>query len=155
LSTSPTLAGDIDERKSTTGMIFFLGDSPVGWQSAKQRKVAISSCEAEYVAAASASYQLVWMGRFLSEFIGTEIERPLLKIDDKSTISLVRNLVLNDRSKHIDTRFHLIMKHEASGQIVVEFIKIEEQLVDVLMKTLHRVRFQELKTKIGLFSLPG
>jgi hypothetical protein len=38
------LAGDIDGRKSTTWMIFFLGESPVGWQSANQRLVAVSSC---------------------------------------------------------------------------------------------------------------
>jgi hypothetical protein len=41
------LAGDLDSRKSTSGMLFFLGRSPICWQSAKQRVVALSSCEAE------------------------------------------------------------------------------------------------------------
>jgi hypothetical protein len=59
------LAGDNDGRKSTTEMIFFLVESPVSWQSAKQRLVAVSSCEAEYIAAATASCQLVWLGRLL------------------------------------------------------------------------------------------
>ncbi|KAF2321384.1 hypothetical protein GH714_040973 [Hevea brasiliensis] len=45
------LAGDIDDRKSTTGILFFLGSSPVTWVSQKQRVVALSSCEAEYIAA--------------------------------------------------------------------------------------------------------
>jgi hypothetical protein len=65
----------------------------------------------------------------------------------------VKNPVLNDRSKHIDTRFHLIREHEANGQIVVEFIRTEEQLADVLTKALHKVKFQELNVKIGLFNL--
>jgi hypothetical protein len=49
------LARDVDGRKSTTGMIFFLGRSPVSWLSIKQRIVAMSSCEAEYIAAATTS----------------------------------------------------------------------------------------------------
>jgi hypothetical protein len=47
------LAGDVDDRKSTAGMIFFLGRSPVSWQSRKQRVVAASSCESEYIAAST------------------------------------------------------------------------------------------------------
>jgi hypothetical protein len=46
-------AGDINDRKSTAGMIFFLGQSPVSWQSQKQKVVAASSCESEYIAAST------------------------------------------------------------------------------------------------------
>ena len=53
------LGGDVDDRKSTTGMIFFLGNMPVSWQSQKQRVVALSSCEAEYIAGAGAVCQAV------------------------------------------------------------------------------------------------
>jgi hypothetical protein len=49
------LPGDRDDSKSTSGLMFFLGSSPVSWQSQKQRVVALSSCEAEYIAAATAS----------------------------------------------------------------------------------------------------
>jgi hypothetical protein len=55
------LAGDLDERKSTSGVMFFLGNNPVTWQSAKQKVVALSSCEAEYIAAATATCQGVWL----------------------------------------------------------------------------------------------
>jgi hypothetical protein len=51
------LAGDLDSRKSTTGVLFFFGRSPVSWQSTKQRVVALSSCEAEYIAATTAACQ--------------------------------------------------------------------------------------------------
>jgi hypothetical protein len=101
------LAGDINGRKSTTGLIFFLGDSAVCWQSAKQRIVAMSTYEAEYIAAATTSCQAVWLARLISEILNKEIGRPVLNIDNKSTISLIRNPVLNERSRHIDTRFHL------------------------------------------------
>lgn len=61
------LAGDVDDRKSTTGVIYFLGENPITWVSKKQRMVALSSCEAEYVAATAAACQGLWLGRMLKE----------------------------------------------------------------------------------------
>ncbi len=49
------MAGDVDTRKSTSGVVFFLGANPVSWQSIKQKVVALSSCEAEYIAATTAA----------------------------------------------------------------------------------------------------
>jgi hypothetical protein len=60
-------AGDIDKRKSTTGVICFLSGSPFDWQSMAQKIVAQSSCEAEYVIAANATYQVIWISRVLAE----------------------------------------------------------------------------------------
>ena len=57
------MAGDVDTRKSTSGVLFFLGWSPESWQSMKQKVVALSSCEAEYIVAATAACQGVWLAR--------------------------------------------------------------------------------------------
>jgi hypothetical protein len=54
-------------------------------------------------------------------------------------------------SRHIDVRYHLIREYEANRQIMVQFIKTEEKLGDLLTKSLCRVKFQGLCTKIGLF----
>jgi hypothetical protein len=116
----------------------------------KQRIVAMSSCEAEYVAAATTSCQVVWLARLLSEIRNKEIGRPILKVDNKSALSIIRNPVLNERSHHIDTRFHLIQEHEATGQVSVQFIGTKEQLGDILTKPLGRVRFLELSIKISV-----
>jgi hypothetical protein len=59
------LAGDIDDRKSTSCVAFFLGDNIVSWSSQKQKIVVISSCEAEYVAVASEACQGVWLNHLL------------------------------------------------------------------------------------------
>ncbi|XP_066392743.1 secreted RxLR effector protein 161-like [Miscanthus floridulus] len=64
------LAGDIDTRKSTTRVIFFLGGNVITWQSQKQHVVALSSCEAEYIAATTASCQGVWLACLLVELKG-------------------------------------------------------------------------------------
>jgi hypothetical protein len=144
------LVGDLDSRKSTTGVLFFFGRSPVSWQSTKQRVVALSSCEAEYIAAATAACQGVWLARLLSELKDAEIQVPVLRVDNKSTISLVKNPVHHDRSKHIDVRYHLIREYEQTCQITVKFIRTEEQLGDILTKPLGNVKFRELSNKIGL-----
>jgi hypothetical protein len=64
------MAGDIDGRKSTSDMLFFLGDCPITWQPQKQKIVALSTCEAEYIAAATASCQGIWLARLFKELTG-------------------------------------------------------------------------------------
>jgi hypothetical protein len=109
------LAGDIDSRKSTSGVIFFLGDRAISWQLVKQKVVALSSCEAEYIAAATASCHGIWLARLLGELVNSAVSRPLLRIDNKYAISLIKNPVHHDRSKHIYLRFHLFRDHCTGG----------------------------------------
>jgi hypothetical protein len=102
------LAGDIDTRKSTTDVLFFLGNCLVSWQSLKQRVVALSSCEAEYIATTNAATQAIWMARLRGELLGREPEVIEFKVDSKSALALARNPVFHERNKHIDWRFHFI-----------------------------------------------
>jgi hypothetical protein len=144
------LAGDVNDRKSTTGMIYFLGQSPVSWQSQKQRVVAVSSCESEYIAAATTACQGVWLSRLLGELMNEEPRAPKLLVDNKSAISLTKNPVLHDRSKHIDIRYHLIRHYVEEGDLEIDYVSTDAQLADLLTKALGRVRFQELRSKIGV-----
>jgi hypothetical protein len=80
----------------------------------------------------------------------TEVSVPMLKVDNKSALSLIKNPVHHDRSKHIDVRFHLIREYANRGQIEVDFIRTEEQLGDILTKPLSKSKFRELCLKIGL-----
>jgi hypothetical protein len=144
------LARDVDGRKSTISMICFLGRYPVSWQSAKQRVVAVSSCEAEYIAAASTSCQVAWLARLMSEIMDREHERSVLMINNMSAIAIIKNPVLNDRSRHIDIRYHLIREYEATGQIKTQFINTQEQLRDLLTKPPSRIKFQVMCVKVGL-----
>jgi hypothetical protein len=62
------LVGDIDDRKSTSGGLFFYGNSLVSWHALKQKVVALLSCEAEYVAATTTSTKAVWLPQLLGDF---------------------------------------------------------------------------------------
>jgi len=76
------LAGDVDTRKSTSGIIYFLAGNPITWQSSKQKVVALSSCESEYIAASAAACQGVWLARLLADMIGGEFGAPELLVDN-------------------------------------------------------------------------
>jgi hypothetical protein len=147
------LAGNIDTRKSTTSALFFLGKSLVNWQSLKQRVVALSSCEAEYIAATTAVTQAIWMARLLGELLGREPEVVELKVDSKSALTLARNPVFHERSKYIDLRYHFIRNCLAEGTVSATYINTVDQLADILTKALGRVKFQELRARIGMVQI--
>uniref|UniRef100_I1PRH8 Reverse transcriptase Ty1/copia-type domain-containing protein n=1 Tax=Oryza glaberrima TaxID=4538 RepID=I1PRH8_ORYGL len=147
------LAGDIDTRRSTSGMLFFLDSSLVSWQSIKQRVVALSSCEAEYVAATNAATQGIWLARLLGELLGKQPKAIELKVDSKSALALAKNPVFHERNKHIDLQYHFIRDCLEEGSINASFITTMDQLADILTKALGRVKFQELRAKIGMVQI--
>ena len=144
------LAGDIDTSKSTSGTMFFLGDCLVSWQSIKQRVVALSSCEAEYIATASAATQALWLSRLLGELLGKEVDVVELKVDSKSALALAKNPVFHDRSKHIRIKYHFIRDCLEDGSIKASHIPTTDQLADILTKSLGKAKFQEMRRRIGL-----
>jgi hypothetical protein len=114
----------------------------------KQKIVAHSSCEAEYNATANTTCQGLWLARVK----GTEPRAPLLKVDNQSAIALIKNPVLSGQSRHIEVKYLLVRESAARGQIKVEFIGIGDQLGDILTKSLGKVKFQELRDRIGLIN---
>jgi hypothetical protein len=144
------MAGDVDDRKSTSGVAYFFGESPVSWLSQKQKVVAQSSYEAEYIAAATAACQGVWLRRLLGDLMNKEEERVVLNIDNKSAISLCKNPVHHDRSKHIDTKYHYIRECVEESKIEVNYVCTDDQLADILTKSLGRLKFLEMRGKIGV-----
>ena len=112
-------------------------------------------CEAKYVATTTAACQVVWLRRLLSELTGVEAHPPALMVDNQPAISLAKNLVLHDRSKHIDVKFHFLRDCVDEGQIVIEFVETGRQLADVLTKPLGRLRLTELKEMIGMEGVQG
>jgi hypothetical protein len=147
------MGGDVDTRKSTTGVLFFYGSCPVTWQSQKQKVVALSSCEAEYIAGTTAACQGVWLSQLLAELKSEERTAFILKMDSQSAIALSKNPVFHERSKHIDVRFHFIRECVGDGKLDIEHVRTEEQIADILTKPLARDRFCELREKLGVVKI--
>ena len=101
-------ARHMDDRKSTIGFVFYMGDTAFTWTFKKQPIVMVSTCEAEYVAAIFGVCHSIWLGSLLKELQMFQEEAMKIFVDNKSTLALAKNLVFHDRSKHIDTRYHFI-----------------------------------------------
>ena len=144
---------DRNDGKGTTGTVFYLSGNPITWCSQKQRTVALSSCESEFMAATSAACQALWLRGLLKELTGWEVRSIKLLVDNKSAIELMKNPVFHGRSKHIDTRFHFIRECVEKELIHVEHISGEEQKADILTKALPRVKFIEMRFLLGVEDL--
>src|SRR5690348_10773371 len=103
-------AGCKINRKSTSGTCQFLGRSLVSWASKKQNSVALSTAEAEYIAAGHCCAQLLWMRQTLRDY-GYKLTKVPLLCDNESAIHMVDNLVEYSRTKHIDIRYHFLRDH--------------------------------------------
>ena len=84
--------GDVDDRKSTSGTVFTFGGSAISWQSQKQKVVALSSYEAEYMAATAAACTGVWLRRMLGDLLGDSRTATPLLMDNKSQSNSARTL---------------------------------------------------------------
>ncbi|XP_044452372.1 secreted RxLR effector protein 161-like [Triticum aestivum] len=144
------MAGDVDDRKSTPGVAYFLGGSIVSWLSQKQKVVALSSREAEYIAATTVVCQGIFLGRLLNDLTGKEPERVVLNIDDKSTISLWKNPVHHRRCKDIDTRYRNLRECVEESKIDINYVCTNDQLADILTRSLGRQKFTKMRRRIGV-----
>ena len=112
--------------------------------------MALSSCEADFMAATEAAKQAIWIQELLGEVIGNESRKVVIKVDNKSAIALTKNPVFHGRSKHIHRRFHFIRECVENDQVEVEHVPGTEQRADILTKSLGRVKFIEMRKLIGV-----
>jgi hypothetical protein len=141
-------AGDIDDRKSTSGIIIKLNGCPVVWLSKKQTTVALSTAEAEYIALASAIQEMIWMNQYLSELQLKDPEVPLVRSDNQAAIQIATNDTLHTRSKHIDIRYHFIRQILKEGQMKLSYVSTREQEADINTKALDMSTFKYLRERL-------
>ncbi|XP_043805250.1 secreted RxLR effector protein 161-like [Manihot esculenta] len=101
-------ASSVEDMKSTSSYLFSLGLGYFSWISKKQEVVTQYTAEAEYIAAAAASNQAIWLRRLLADFKNDQSEATLLWCDNKLTIAIANNPVQHSRTKHILVKYHAI-----------------------------------------------
>ncbi|GKB56150.1 retrovirus-related pol polyprotein from transposon TNT 1-94 [Tanacetum coccineum] len=140
------------DRKSTSGGCQILGGKLVCWSAKKQSSVAMSSAEAEYVAAAGCCAQVLWIKSQLADYDVLYDKVPIF-CDNTSAIAISNNLVLHSRTKHIDIRYHFIRDHILKGDIELHFVPTELQLADIFTKPLAEPSFTRLVAELGMLNI--
>jgi hypothetical protein len=144
-------AGDPETRRSTTGYLFRLAgkSAVIAWKSQRQKVVAHSSAEAEYMALHSASQEAMFLRNLLGEFGCMDVEQPTrLYEDNQSAIKLSINPAFHPRTKHIDLRYHIIREYVAEGKIELEYVDTDHMLADMLTKPLAAPKLNQFKLEV-------
>lgn len=137
------------DRKSYTGFAFKLCSSVISWESAKQKTVALSSTEAEYMAISEAAKEAIYLRNVLSELIGFTICVALFN-DNQSAQKLSINPVFHKRSKHIDVRHHFIREAISNKHVIVKYIPTNDMPADILTKSLSAEKHCKFLIELGV-----
>jgi len=143
-------AGDIKTRRSTSGVVCQYMGGAVSRISQRQNSVALSTTEAEFIAAVT--QELIWLSRLLNE-ITVLTAKPILKIDNMSAVKLIRNPAFHGRSRHIEVRYYFVRDKFEEKTLTVEHVAGQKQVADVLTKPLTKCLFQMLRDMMGVKDL--
>ena len=142
--------GCLDSRKSTGAYLFKLGGAAVSWASRRQTSVALSSCEAEYMAACMASKEAVWQRSFLEE-LGEPRTGPVeIKSDSESALNLMKNPVFHSKTKHIGIQYHFTRELVGKGDVSFVFCRTAFMVADSLTKAVPREKVEFCRDQMGL-----
>ncbi|RVW95017.1 Retrovirus-related Pol polyprotein from transposon TNT 1-94 [Vitis vinifera] len=146
-------AGSVTDRRSTSGYCSFVWGNLVTWRSKKQSVVARSSAEAEFRAMAQGICEGIWLNRLLEE-LRVPLKHPMvLYCDNQAAISIAKNPVHHDRTKHVEIDRHFIKEKIEEGVFKVSYTPTNCQTVDILTKALARVNFEDLTEKLGMINI--
>ena len=142
--------GDVDDRKSTTEFVFFMGDTVFTWMSKKQPIITLSTCETEYVAATSSVCHAIWLRNLLKELGLTQVAPTKICVNNKSAIALSKNPIFHDRSKHIGTCYHYIRECITRKNVQIDYAMTKDQVADIFTKPLKVEDFIKFKNILGV-----
>ena len=143
--------GASEDRKSTTGYCFQLNNHGplISWKSKKQRVVALSTCEAEYMAMTRAMQEANFLRQLYSDMTGCDRDTVLLHVDNKGAIELARNPVHHQRSKHIDIKYHFIRSEVEIRIVDLLYVPSDNNVADIFTKPVSKKRLNNFDVVRG------
>jgi hypothetical protein len=137
-------AGCRTTRRSTTGGIIRFNGDVISWISKKQKTVALSSAESEYIALTETAKEVRWLQQWISEVLDTSIQG-IIKCDNRAANLLTAADTIHERTKHFDLKIHFIREQVKAGNIAIEWVQSEMQHADILTKALEPAAFIRLR----------
>lgn len=147
-------AGDTTTGRSTTGVVCLYAGGVISWLSQRQASVAISTTEAEIVAASEAAREISWLQRIFSD-INSMNATPILQIDNEAAIRLSHNPEFHKRTKHIRVRHFFVREMVQDNLLEVKKTSSSKQLADALTKPIPGPRLAEIRRELGMQEAPS
>jgi hypothetical protein len=142
--------GDANERRSTTGYVFFVGVGAISWNCKRQPTIALSTMEAEYMATSQCTKEAIWLKKLMADVGLVQVGATTIMCDNQGCIALAKNPTHHSHTKHIDIQHHFIREKLESGEIGLKYCATQDMVADVLTKALAKERHQNLTRSMGL-----
>ncbi|KAE8999256.1 hypothetical protein PR002_g18510 [Phytophthora rubi] len=143
-------ASDSETRKSTSGFVFTLASGAIAWMSRRQPIIALSTAEAEYVAACEATMEATAEGNILTEILAHHTIKPVIGIDSSAAHVMATSPTYSRRTRHIELRWHYVREQVQRGSIELVKIQGEENPADAFTKPLDKARLNKLCEMMGI-----
>ena len=143
-------AGDTNDRRSTSSYCFSTGSAMISWCSKKQSTVALSSTEAEYMAATIATQECIWLKRLIGD-IYCEVDYAVpIECDNESAIRLASNPIFHGRTKHIEIHHHFVREKVLNQEVELKGVHTSNQVADIFTKALAKSKFESFRAALGV-----
>ena len=142
-------ASDIDSRRSTTGYIFIHQGAAISWVTRRQRTIALSTTEAEFMSLVAAVQEFIWLNRLQKELIGDVTKSMVIYCDNRSAIHIATNNSFSSRTKHVDIKAKFISEAIKNDKIVLQYIETN-MLADLLTKGVVPIKQTKFTSDLGV-----
>jgi len=143
--------GNSQDRRSITGYGFYLSKNGplISWKCRKQPRVALSTCEAEYMSMCAVVQESKFLMQLLKDMTVEAVNGTVvLNVDNQSAIALAKNPVFHQRSKHIDIRYHFVRNEVQNGSVELQFVPSENNIADMFTKTMSSIKLKQFIPRI-------
>jgi hypothetical protein len=141
-------AGDLSDRKSTTGWVAKVNGDPISWKCKKQSVVALSTAEAELYAEAAAIQEAEWIRGMLAELGVGSANAPTIYCDNQSTTAISKNGIKGERTKHVDVKYHFVNDAVDNQRVQLQWIPTAQQQADIFTKALSAPAFLKFRKEL-------
>jgi hypothetical protein len=146
-------AGDLDERRSTTGYVVRYGTSPISWKSRKQPSTSLSSTEAEYIAMTETTQEVIVLMDTLKDMMIEQKDAPILFGDNQGALKIATNPISRGRTKHAQVKFYFLRDMIQKRVIQLKYCRTNEMLADIFTKGIDETKFNKFTSALRLIIL--
>jgi len=122
----------------------------ITWFNRKKNSTTLNSTKEEYMEVSMASCDSIWLRKLLTDLFDQEFKPTMIYYDNQSCIKLYENPIFHDRSKHIEIIYHFIQNRIQKGQVKLEYVSTNEQVVEIQTKPLVKGKFMLFRDKLGV-----